>query len=57
MKKAGPLQEKELIPTLRLPRERQEFASHPYRFPCRYSRRRYPFRYREGGSTKSQRNR
>ena len=46
MNKAGLLQEKELTPTLRLPRERQEFASHPYRFPCRYSRRRYLFRYR-----------
>jgi hypothetical protein len=46
MNKAGPLQEKELTPTLRWPRERPEFASHPYRFPCRYSRRRYPFRYR-----------
>jgi hypothetical protein len=44
MKKAGPLRKKVLGPTLRLPRERQEFAYPPYRFPSRYLC--YPYRYR-----------
>jgi hypothetical protein len=46
MKKAGPLRKKVLRPTLRLPRERQEFACRPYRFPCRHFRLFYPYRYR-----------
>ena len=44
MKKAGPLRKKVLGPTLRLPRERQEFAYPPYRFPSRYLC--YPYRCR-----------
>ena len=44
MKKAGPLRKKVSGPTLRLPRERQEFAYPPYRFPSRYLC--YPYRYR-----------